>query len=232
MSSEKRRKDGRLSVYSDARLVEIGEAISSWFSGLERPKNITAQNLLEVAHRSIYRWRNGGGPSPIYMARLWALTQNPTFLLSRAEKDAFSKGNKQVPSEDFPDREVKVRASSATAAKVVPTGLDQSPEVLEFLKDLKVLSSGATTKMVTATMAIMQGGLMQLESLVSELGVSIITASTKQRAALFAMRLIQTLALSREDLQAHSEPETDPGRLQEIESVLSNLTQKRKGATE
>ena len=220
MSTEKNKTSGRDSVLV-ARLDEIAGAVQRWFDSLETPKNKTAQALLGVSHRAISRWRrDGGAPSPIYMQRLWNLTGDEAFLLTQAERATFLTKNKEVPTYNFPDLEsweAKKEKLSRPPPKAESSGEDSQVSESSFGD----LPADAVGKMITASMAIVQGGLMQLEVLLRARPTAV-NATMKQKSASFVARLIKAFALTGDDFK-QPEIENDPRFLQGLAELLNAL---------
>lgn len=211
----------RQSVYTDERLAAITAAVNQWYFALAKPRNVKAKAQAQTSNQTVSRWREGGGLKPVFMARLWRLTQNPVFLLTEDEKRLSARRSYEIPK-DIPTREVWDSQQS-----IPPLAGSREPAIKDVLggePSLEDLPGGAVAKMVIANTAIMTGGLLQIEELVKAHGKGLATKQVRQKAVALIARLISTLGLSPSDFEQVSSAETDPGILASWSKLLSTLS--------
>ena len=214
----------RKSVYTDERLAEIRAAVRQWYFSLEKPRNKRAKALAETSVQTITRWRDGGGLKPEFMARLWRLTQNPTFLLTEIEKELSERRSFIVPEGVQTRESWDARHGPEPPLKVVVTDVVSVEEGEPSLSEIPV---GIVAKMVTANLAIITGGLLQIEELLKVHGTKLVTKQVRQRAGALIFRLIAALKLESSDFEHVSMAETDPEILASWAKVLAALSDNR-----
>lgn len=227
---KKDRRAGFRSAYSVERLLAIGQAVSEWFDNLDPPRDQTGPELLGVRMQAIYQWRvKGRGPRPLNMFKLWQLTGKPVFLLTETEREIFLHRNVEVP-EGYPTLEAWQENPVPPPALADPAREPKAPEeeVQAVLTQPKPeeIPDEVIPKLVTASLAIMQAGLVQLETLLVN-SRQLRTKPMKQKAVMVILRLIKALGLTVDDFHQDIERETDPAVLRGLEEVLGKVTSRK-----
>jgi len=210
----------RKSVYTAERLAEINVAVNQWYLAYKKPRNAKAKIDAKATVQTITKWRDGKGLKPEFMARLWRLTGNPAFLLTEVEKE-LSERRSFLVSEDVPTREVW---ASRHGPEPPPKGTIRDLIPREEDPALSEIPVGIIAKMVTANLAIITGGLLQIEELLKVHGTSLVTKQARQRAGALIFRLIAALKLRSSDFEHVSQLETDPDILASWAKVLASLS--------
>ena len=215
---------GRKSIYTDSRLSMISTAIRRWYYALREPRVVRAKAEAQTSMQTITRWRKGGGLKPEFMARLWEVTRNPVFLLTEVELELATRRKFVIP-EGIPTREEwDVLHGPEPPSKVAVTELVPEEEEDFSLSEIPV---GIVAKMVTANLAIITGGLLQIEELLKVHGTKLVTKQVRQRAGALIFRLIAALKLESSDFEHVSMAETDPEILASWAKVLAALSDNR-----
>jgi len=200
----KSKADSRLrrSVYSEARLKEISQAVVEWFQGLTVPRNAMAKRITGASHNAIHHWRNGKGVRPVFMYALWKNTGNSVFLLTKEEYQSWTDRNREIPA-DFPTLEEFQLEKSGPSKEVVP--------------------QTAVSKMLTASLAILLGALVQIETLTANDSLAV-SSQMRTKTAGLILRLVKAMSLKSEDFKKTIQAETDPAVLREWEKFLKQIT--------
>lgn len=210
------------SVYTDERRTEIATAVRQWYFALKKPRNRKAQDLAGTSVQSITRWRDSGSLKPKYMAKLWELTDNPAFLLSEAERALSQRRSYEIP-ENVPTQEQWAaihgpEPPSRSLITDIVLAEGEEPSAADFPENVVV-------KMVTASVAIITGGLIQMEGVLSVHGTKLVSKQVRQRAGALIFRLISALEMKPSDFEHVPMAETDPDVLASWAKVLASLSE-------